>query len=498
MINFRAVNRIVPVGAAALLTVTAHAAPPQKTVANAAVTVEFGKSLGPMPQPERYNNLTDFDLYTKQRVEDVKFYNQQGLHGSIYRVWLAEKLYDPASETYDIDQMAAYLADAGAISDTILLNVMPSRLIMEGKTPAQMAPILTRLIRDLKLRFPKLEYIEAFNEPDHSLSAELKPEDLYRYYVPFYEAVDAVNRDLKPELRIKLGGPALFMFSPEWLNAFLDGYAADPSPDKKLDFLSYHAYGLFYLKPGTTEMTKPPVFFKENPEQVAAYRPLIEAELRKRGLDEHLPTYITEMGLYPGPSFDNMADARPDYLRQAAGMASLAYWFLEDKDNVPFNWVLRHQTEERKDQLITRAGKDNPVPVRTFSPYGNMMLMMAKLKGERVPVVSSGRENGKGIYAFATHDKTGAAVMVWNYQHTGEQTITATVNMDDLPEGLRNRKLRQRTFLIDGQTSNYWADPQKANLQQVGEARVSVKSDYTLKTRLGPNAVELIVLEPEG
>jgi len=495
-------NRVFSVGSCAVLAVSAslavvaQAAPSEPTSTTTEVAVDFGKSLGPMPQPQRYNNLTDFDLYTRQRAEDVRFYNEQGLHGSIYRVWLAEKLYDPASETYDIDQMAAYLADASSISDAVMLNVMPSRPIMDGKTPAELTPILTRLIRDLKQRFPKLKYIEAFNEPDHSLSQRLKPADLYAYYVPFYEAVDAVNRDLAPEQQIKLGGPALFMFSEEWLRAFLDGYAADTSAAKKLDFLSYHAYGLFYLKPGTTEMTAPPVFFKENPQQVAAYRPLIDDELRKRGLDEHLPTYITEMGLYPGPSFDNMSDPRPDYLRQAAGLASLAYWFLEDKDNVPFNWVLRHQTEERKDQLITRAGKDKPVPVRTFSPYGNMMLMMAKLKGERVAANSSDRKNGKGVYAFATKDASGAAIMVWNYQHVGAQKVTARIAMDHLPENLRNRKLRQRTYLIDSQTSNYWANPEAANLQMVGETKVSVKSGYTVKAQLGANAVELIVLEP--
>ena len=44
-------------------------------------------------------------------------------------------------------------------------------------------------------------------------------------------------------------------------------------------------------------------------------------------------------------------------------MASYMYWYLENPKDIPFNWVLRHRTEERKDQLMTRAGADGKTPV---------------------------------------------------------------------------------------------------------------------------------------
>src|SRR5690606_13307921 len=99
-------------------------------------------------------------------------------------------------------------------------------------------------------------------------------------------------------------------------------------------------------------------------------------------------------------SYDNKEDPRPDYLRQAAGMASYMYMYMESPRDIPFNWVLRHASEERKDQLLTRAGEGKPVPTRIFTPYGNQMLMFSKLKDERVSARSNALEKGKGVYAI--------------------------------------------------------------------------------------------------
>jgi hypothetical protein len=49
--------------------------------------------------------------------------------------------------------------------------------------------------------------------------------------------------------------------------------------------------------------------------------------------------------------------------------------------------------------------------------------MMSQLKAERVSARSNALANGIGIYAIATKDRTGTAVMLWNYQHTGTRHI---------------------------------------------------------------------------
>lgn len=56
--------------------------------------------------------------------------------------------------------------------------------------------------------------------------------------------------------------------------------------------------------------------------------------------------------------------------------------------------------------------------------------------------------------------------------------------------------LRQANYRIDATTSDYWADPARANLQQVGETVVSSGAGYTTTVELGSNALQLIVLAP--
>jgi hypothetical protein len=305
---------------------------------------------------------------------------------------------------------------------------------------------------------------------------------------------------------LEVGGPALMQYNEPWLRPFLDRYAADPARDKRLDFISYHAYGAFPPGDGNTGGPRAYHFYKSDPSEVAGQRASIEAELRARGLPVSIPSFITELGIYPGPSFDNQTDARPDYLIGAAGVPSLLYWFMEQPRNVPFNWVLRHFGEERKDQLITRASNGQPMPVRAdenkqvptgiFTPYGNAMRMMAMLKDERVAALSDALTDGKGVYAIATKDRGGAAVMLWNYQHTGTQGYRVTIEMDRLPRNLRGKSLRQRMYRIDDKISNYWANPETANLQLISETTVVAGQGHRLTTELTPNALELLVLEP--
>lgn len=465
----------------------------------ATVTVDFGKALGAYPRPERYNNLSRAARWTEQRDADVAFYNQNGLHGQTYRVWVdAERIHDPATNTYDYSGIEDYLADVSRLSDNLLI-VMDTRISVRDfqKTPEQIKPVIKTIMSHLKSRFPKIRYVEAFNEPDHNLAKVVTPSGLYDYYMAYYQVVNEINRELRPKVRLEIGGPAFMQYNELWMRAFLDRYKADPSPAKRLDFISYHAYGRFPEGTGDAAGPRAFHFYKIDPSEVASDRTKLEQELSSRGLDTRIPSFITELGIYPGPSFDNAKDARPDYLIGAAGVPSLLYWFLEHPKNVPFNWVLRHGSEERKDQLITRAGADRKTPmINTFTPYGNAMAMMAKLKDQRVSAQSNALQAGQGVYAIATADRTGAAVMVWNYQHTGMRSYQVSIDMSQLPQKLRGKRVRQRAYRIDDKLSNYWADPAKANLQQVSDTVVRPTNSHRVTLDLSPNALQLIVLEP--
>jgi hypothetical protein len=485
---------------AALLISGASGASQAQPVANAVVTVDFASSRGPRLHAEGMNNLSRARTFTEQRDADLKFYKEQGLQGEIYRVWVDTQLvHDQATGVYNYDGITDYLADVSGLSRNLLV-VMDTRVQIrdQRQTPAQLKPVIKTITRELKARYPQIRYIEAFNEPDHNLGKVINPEELYDYYKVYYEAVNEVNRELKPAIPLEVGGPAFMMYNEEWLRAFLDRYKADPSRDKRLDFISYHAYGMFPPGDGAREGPRAFHFYKVDPSEVADQRTRLEAELRSRGLDTSTPSFITELGIYPGPSFDNPKDPRPDYLIQAAGVPSLQYWFMEQPRTVPFNWVLRHFSEERKDQFLTRAGEGKPIPTGILTPYGNAMLMMSKLKDERVAARSSAlaKGKGKGVYAIGAKDKTGASVMIWNYQHTDARSYQVKIDLENLPANLRDKPLRQRMFRIDDRTSNYWGDPARAKLQQVSETVVKPGGHHSLAVELSPNALQLIVLEP--
>lgn len=514
MLNIRCLKLLAPaimvaaaatVSQAQALTTPPAASAPPMAVRDATVSVDFGSSRGTLLRTERYNNLTRAFRFVEERDADVQFFNEQGLHGHIYRVWIiVEDIYDAETGRYNYQGIDDYLADVSRLSDELLV-VLDTRASM-GKlkrTPAQIRAPIKTILRYIKERHPQIKYIEAFNEPDHNLRDFLKPEQLYDYYKVYYQAVNEVNGELKPKVRLLIGGPATGScgspWAPPgpnnvgWIPKFLDAFAADRDRSKRLDFISYHAYGFFKNQVNCSDYTP----IRSDPSQLAGQRARTDEELRKRGLDVNIPSFITETGGYPGPSYDNKQDARPDYLRQAAIMASYMYWYLENPKDIPFNWALRHASEERKDQLMTRALPDRQTRLtRTFTPYGNQMLMFAKLKKERVAAQSSALQAGKGIYTLATRDRTGAAVMVWNYQQTGTQSFRVAIDMRQLPANLRGKTLRQRMYRIDDTVSNYWGNPATANLQQVSETLAKVGRRHSLNVDLGANALQLIVLEP--
>lgn len=407
---------------------------------------------------------------------------------------------DVEAQTCDFSGVE-WIDDASDLTESVVVHLTPSGVFSDDGDPADMLPLLTLAIRELKDRVPNVDYIEAFNEPEfgnHIAQARLgqepriQPEELYPWYVPFYKAVNAVNAELHPKARIKVGGPTLMSFDHEdWMPAFLDGYAADPNPDKRLDFVSWHGYG-FFDKDDNYAFN----FYKDDPTLVATQRARLDAMLKERHIAKHIPAFITETGIYPGPSFDEPDPSKNDWLRQAAGLASLHYWWAEQPRTMPFNWVVRHSGEGRKDQLITLRGEGDTSPTDTFTPYGNMLSMRSKMKSTQVEAVSDSLDAGRGIYAVASKDKTGASIMVWNYQGINEERFRTTIDMSRLPSELRRCPVRQTMFRIDQNTSNYWADPEQANLEQVDEKTIMPGRTYVETVDLDPNAVYLITMEP--
>ncbi|MEU5755071.1 hypothetical protein [Streptomyces sp. NPDC047829] len=502
-------------GAVALLlaatpieSVTAQAGEPPAPLSRAEVSVDFGSHEGRLPRPERLNNFGNVTAWPDQRAGDAKFLNKQGLHGDIYRIWLSSpnaadsldvfNMCDLKTRRCDLSKLDRYLTEASTVSDSVLINLNPTDFV-EGRRPMNdLEPMLELIMRSVKVKYPRVKYVEAFNEPDWQFYGQqrkqgvpadkttLQPGDLYRFYKPYYEAVNKINKDLRRADRIELGGPALMWMDPKWLKPFLDDFAADQDRHKRLDFLSYHAY----LAWDDTYQT--PTMYNTDLRVVASQRKTLRGWLKERRISGHIPSYVTETGIYPGPAYDD-TDPRKDYIRQAAGMATYNYYFANQRDTYMFNWCVRHRVEERKDQLVTRT-PNGPVE-DTFTPYGNTMLMQSRMKDTRVSATSDALEGDNGVYALASKDWTGASVMVWNWQHVGERGYRATIDMSRMPSELRNRPVRQLIYRIDQNTSNYFADPAEAGLQLVDKKIVRPGRTHTATVDLTPNAIYLIVLE---
>ncbi len=482
----------------------------------ASVSVDFSAPQGELVRTERFNTWDNGDPVPELRADDVAFLNEQGLHGDMFRIGfgidgLCESMSTGAgcvgqesvplcnveTNSCDFSSIADWLNDISAGTDSLVVHLTPETDIEHKRSPADIKPMLKLTIRELKREFPKLKYIEAMNEPDWVFHGAqiyrrqqplLQPEEVYAYYVPFYQAVNEVNAELPEAERIKVGGSGFTGMTETWMTAFLDGYAADNNPGKRLDFISYHGYGEF------SDDFKDYRPYKTDPSAVSTQRARLDQWLQERDIAAGIPVLLTETGIYPGPSFDEKDPSKNDYLRQAAGLASLHYWWAEQAEFYPFNWVVRHGSQGRKDQLMTRT-PEGPL-ADTFSPYGNMLLMQSKMKDTKVKAFSDSLKDGHGIYAVASMDESGASVMVWNYQHINKGRFKTTINLSSLPSTLSDGPVRLTQYRIDQSTSNYWADPKKANLQQVGELEVTPGKTYSDTVELEPNAIYLLLLEP--
>ncbi|OLT21215.1 hypothetical protein BJF79_15610 [Actinomadura sp. CNU-125] len=465
-------------------------------LAPATVSVDFADRRGVLRRSERYNNYANENAFIEQRSADARFLNEQGLHQKVHRVWLDYAFEQCSIETGTCDfsgNTDAYLTDAGHLSDSVLVNLNPDEFIRGERPLKDLQPLLEVMLGDLKKKYPAVKYVEVFNEPDWKYHGHerhdgrpadevtLRPGDLYRFYAPFYKAANEVDEGVRPADRLQIGGPAISVMDPEWMKPFLDDYAADRDPHKRLDFISYHAYMKW------DDDYQVPTFYKSDLRQVSSERGDILTWLRERRIRGRVPSFITETGIYPGPSYDDRTGTT-DYLRQAAGMATYNYVYSRQPDTYMFNWVVRHFAEGRKDQLVTRVD-DGPVPTGIFTPYGNMMLMQSKMKDIEVSATVSGsREDDNGVYAIASKDRTGASLMVWNWQHTNDRSHRATIHMSRLPRRLGRGPVRLRMFRIDQTTSNYFTDPAGAGLRQVSDEIVRPGAHHDETIDLKPNA----------
>ena len=116
-------------------------------------------------------------------------------------------------------------------------------------------------------------------------------------------------------------------FDEPFLRGFLDRYARDPDPDKRLDFLSYHQYK-----------------HAADPAAVGAEKQTVRRWLDERGLDPDTPVFVTEYGVFPGDT--GGPSLTEDLLTQAAAMQTLAYYYANSGMDAAMHELVRDRLGE--------------------------------------------------------------------------------------------------------------------------------------------------------
>lgn len=484
----------------------------------ATITVNAGTVLdSDMNNPVRYLNQSG--LKSAATAGPSFWQNLKNGDTRYVRAWYKPtKYYNRTTGVFDYDYQNAYMDQLGQYAQRIILNVDQCDQADMGFNPSTMTiadvsacrNVLKNGIKEYKKRYPQIEYIEAFNEPDKDWDTEsyempaIPPKSsgyapstklYYEWYKVFYSVINEINAELNPPIPLKLGGPALSYYNTTYLDAFLNAYRDDANTGKRLDFISYHQY----RQRGTGAADNPGPAYVKNEKQI------LETKLTNRGLDPQTRVFVTEYGVFPGPAdgpkghSDNTQ--AQDQLTQAAAMATLGMYYVEGGMSMPMHWTVDHGDNPRKDIFVD--GLDG-VPL----PYYNLLKMQSMLKTSRIASsTSSGALDGTtglGVQSLATRDDSGIAVMFVNYQWDQiaegqgmDYNVTAAIS--NIPFALfsGSRKMRLERYQIDNTNSNCNSGADNAPLKKIEDVVLDYTSTLTRPSfYMGKNTITLLVLTP--
>lgn len=420
-----------------------------------------GRQLSATPNSWKYGAKTDAELSALKLAKT--------------RVWLEfDQAYDVKTRTPDYAKWYDYLDTYASRSQSLVVNWRSDYdpLVTGGTfSRAQLMSAEVAMLADYKRHSPTIGYLEAENEPS----------DIAAYYPKYkflYQVVNAVNAKGLPGPRIKIGGPTTDIFTTYRIGKFLDLYAEDDGPHKRLDFVSYHQYLI------NTVDGKPWDRLKKDPAVVSTERKQLNAMLADHGMSPR-PALVTETGVFPGSRKTDLG-LHADYHIQAAGLAALHYYYLGEKDVTPFHWTVDHPDNDRKDLFAdTDTG--------AARPYYNMVRMQSMLPDTRYKATSDALSaKGIGVYGLAGAEAGRVAVMTWNYQWTGTTTYDRKIVLSHFSGAFRTSNVLVTRYKID-------ADLDTGDLKPVEQFVIKPRSDggYTSQTlALRPNELRLLVLTP--
>ncbi len=252
--------------------------------------------------------------------------------------------------------------------------------------------IVKAAIKHCKELAPNLRYIEVLNEWACSHFGGLDDDGYYRIYQAAYRIINELNDELQSGMLV--GGPTTATAHFRQIGEFLKRLDADQSPEKRLDFISFHDYSS-----------------GDRPVRVHELRQQLDDWLKEFGLPLNIPTFVTEIGTHEGAKMKGLEDVNQ---LNAAGVATLLEHWRRCHDTIAFPWCQYHDPE-------IQYWSTQILPDGTLTAHGRLMKMLALHRENEIQVhVAGADENGLGLYALASRDEHAVAVQLWNHGKTSE------------------------------------------------------------------------------
>jgi hypothetical protein len=444
------------------------------------IVVDAGQRLGPVM---RFEQASTHSTSSPLPGDATRAY-LRSLDQAVVRTWIqARYVYNNGSTDYNYKYESSNVGAEDALkfyagtTKSVLIALSAYNPSSAWSMPQgdSLDAFLTRTLVYYKSKYPNVRYIQVGNEPDASDETMATYYPVYRHY---YRAVNAANRalHLRGDRRLLISnGPFTSNLTNmlRYADGFLAAYAADPDPDKRLDFFSFHSYG---------DIAQPVV--------LATARQRIDAAMQAHGLPA-IPVFVSEYGVFGGASLPVRFTKAELVTLQPAGQLTKAFYLYEGGVDQVFDWAIHHSSLPMKSQL---ADVRTAIPY----PYGNAMLLGRKLseRGTRIAATSNAiSANGLGTHVLASmRPGKGIAVLLWNFNwRDSVATPEFNVLVKNVPHSAAGGgRVRATIYLVDSKTNNYYTNQTQTSLVPTFTTELDYSPTLTIPIRLERAAVALI------
>lgn len=327
-------------------------------------------------------------------------------------------------------------------------------------------------------------YFEVWNEPDGWKQNDIQT--FYKLYDVFVDAVTSVDS------KLKVGGPACYheSFLKNFLEHVVNGTnLVTGAKGTRIDFISYHIYGLSggwlnsepVIKPQVQRFSQSVLWVSRLVEKYKSLKD-VEFHINEWGMSSHFQKTVAE---YPDLHFRNTEESALFLVK----MVDCLY-AIEDNYDFPTSMLLYWggAWEAEKDEFflgnrgLTTAG-NIPKPIQTGYE------MLAQLGENRIEVSGPRIGSRIGVLATRSSDKE-IQMIIYNYNETDDE-LTILDNIDIQISGLVIGDYTIEEFSLDRKNNNTYRTWEKqgspktskdADLESLRKAAdLSVTNSFRLK-----------------